>query len=137
MLGEAQREMGQLDDAAVSLQEAVRLLPAAAADPAYQGPNRGDLMMILGQVRMLQRLWLEAAKAFEEAPGLRGAPGRKRCSRRPSATTTSAATRCVRKHRPAVPSLPGIAAIVREWKRKIEDATFVATTAPTSAPSIP
>ena len=133
MLGEAQREMGKLDDAAISLREALRLLPAAAADPAYQGPSRGDLLMMLGQVRMLQRLWLEAAKAYEEAQEFTLLQGEALLQAAKCYYNAGRYSLAIGYIDLAGRELPG-SVEVRDWRRKIEDAHFVPTTSPSPSP---
>jgi tetratricopeptide (TPR) repeat protein len=133
MLAEAQKETGKLDEAAYAVQEALGLLSASSPEPHGQAMDRGHLLMLLGQVRLLQGRHIQAAEAFAQAAD--------HVAFRAPASLDAA--RCYYfAHRYALamkyidladrysPTDPA----VQDWKRKIEDARF-GQVASTSAPS--
>jgi tetratricopeptide (TPR) repeat protein len=135
MLASVQKDRGKLDEAATSIREAIRLL-AATAGPAYQGPSKEDMLMLLGRVRVLQNRSQEAADAFTAAAG--------NPLVRPQATFEAAqcwyavgryapALECIDTAEKLLPGDPAVA----WWKKKIEDARFPHPTTATSATSAP
>jgi tetratricopeptide (TPR) repeat protein len=122
MLASIQKDNGKLEEAEASAREAIRLLPTAAG-PAYQGPDKGDMLMLLGQVQLLRNHLAEAADAFVESANYPFS--------RPNATFEAAqccyllgrysqALGFIDEAAKLLPDNPAVA----EWKKKIEEAHF-------------
>jgi tetratricopeptide (TPR) repeat protein len=131
LLARVQKVNGKLDDAATSVREAMRLLPAAASS-SYLGPDKGEMLLVLGQVRVLQKRSQEAADAFVEAANYPFA--------KPLATFQAAqcwyllgkyalALECIDSAEKLIPGDRTVA----EWKKRIEDAHFLRVTPTTTS----
>jgi tetratricopeptide (TPR) repeat protein len=134
MLASIQKSNGKLEEAETSAHEAIRHLPPVTS-PTYQGPNKGDMLLVLGQVLVLRSRVAEAADAFVEAAKYPFA--------RPMATL-QAAQCCYLLGRysqaqefidEASKLLPGDTAVA-DWKRKIEDAHLPRPGSATSGTSV-
>lgn len=67
MLGGVQRDMGKLDNAAASVQQAITLVPKGGVGAISDEGQQADLYMLLGQIRMQQQRQGDAAEAFVAA----------------------------------------------------------------------
>jgi tetratricopeptide (TPR) repeat protein len=135
MLAAVQKENGRLDEAAGSVQKGLAALPAAQASPAYRGPDRGDLLLLLGQVRVLQKRNQEAAEIFDEAAHFSLVEGEAlfqaaQCWHMLGRYATALAR--IDAAQRLLPDEPTLS----DWKKRIEDAHFprAATTPPSTSP---
>ncbi|HUT56980.1 MAG TPA: tetratricopeptide repeat protein [Phycisphaerae bacterium] len=131
MLAEVQKETGRLDEAADSVMRAIGLLSRPTAVTAG-APDKGDLLLLLGQVRLLQQRHQQAAEAFAEASDYTFV-------RAPAALNAAKCYYFLGRHAQAMKFIDIAAGLmpkgpaVAEWVKKIEDARFGAP-APASQP---